>query len=131
LECSLHAWKVQILAYFDTHGVSNGGTEAINLIIERSADSPTDSKILIIIGSGSCLSQSRKPTPTLDLRSLQGLSAMRPERTRRTLAARTTSKATVEKSSNQPYHKGFAGSYLGIRRSLSHSDNGHQPGRCL
>jgi transposase len=32
---SLRAWKAQILAYFDTHGVSNGGTEAINLIIEK------------------------------------------------------------------------------------------------
>jgi transposase len=29
------AWRSQILAYFDTHGVSNGGTEAINLIIEK------------------------------------------------------------------------------------------------
>jgi Transposase len=27
------AWKGQILAYFDTHGVSDGGTEAINLRI--------------------------------------------------------------------------------------------------
>jgi transposase len=26
---TLRAWKAQILAYFDTHGVSNGGTEAI------------------------------------------------------------------------------------------------------
>ena len=32
---TLRAWKAQILAYFDTHGVSNGGTEAINLIIEK------------------------------------------------------------------------------------------------
>jgi transposase len=31
---TLPAWKAQILAYFATHGVSNGGTEAINLIIE-------------------------------------------------------------------------------------------------
>jgi transposase len=31
----LRAWKAQILAYFDTSGVSNGGTEAINLIIEK------------------------------------------------------------------------------------------------
>ena len=27
-----------VLAYFDTHGVSNGGTEAINLIIEKVRD---------------------------------------------------------------------------------------------
>ena len=32
---TLRAWKAQILAYFDTHGVSNGGTEVINLIIEK------------------------------------------------------------------------------------------------
>jgi transposase len=32
---TLRAWKAQILAYFDTHGVSNGGAEAINLIIEK------------------------------------------------------------------------------------------------
>jgi Transposase len=32
---TLRAWKAQILPYFDTSGVSNGGTEAINLIIEK------------------------------------------------------------------------------------------------
>jgi transposase len=32
---TLRAWRAQILAYFDTHGVNNGGTEAINLIIEK------------------------------------------------------------------------------------------------
>jgi transposase len=32
---TLRAWKAHILAYFDTSGVSNGGTEAINLIIEK------------------------------------------------------------------------------------------------
>jgi transposase len=31
----LRAWKAQILAYFDTHSVSNGDTEAINFIIEK------------------------------------------------------------------------------------------------
>jgi transposase len=31
----LRAWRVQVLAYFDTGGVSNGGTEAINGIIEK------------------------------------------------------------------------------------------------
>src|SRR5215212_12236462 len=30
---TLKAWRQQVLAYFDTTGVSNGGTEAINLII--------------------------------------------------------------------------------------------------
>jgi transposase len=32
---TLRVWRAQILAYSDTHGVSNGGTEAINLIIEK------------------------------------------------------------------------------------------------
>jgi transposase len=32
---TLRAWRAQLLAYFDTSGVSNGGTEAINLIIEK------------------------------------------------------------------------------------------------
>src|SRR5215204_2314732 len=32
---TLKAWRAQVLAYFDTAGVSNGGTEAINLIIEK------------------------------------------------------------------------------------------------
>jgi transposase len=35
LGCTPKAWKAQVLAYFDTEGVSNGGTEAINLIIEK------------------------------------------------------------------------------------------------
>ncbi|MHA3946257.1 ISL3 family transposase [Cellulomonas bogoriensis] len=32
---TLRAWRTQILTHFDTDGVSNGGTEAINLIIEK------------------------------------------------------------------------------------------------
>jgi transposase len=32
---TLRAWRAQVLAYFDTSGVTNGGTEAINLIIEK------------------------------------------------------------------------------------------------
>jgi transposase len=32
---TLPAWRAQVVAYFDTKGVSNGGTEAINLIIEK------------------------------------------------------------------------------------------------
>ena len=32
---TLRAWRAQVLAYFDTDGVSNGGTEAINLLIEK------------------------------------------------------------------------------------------------
>jgi transposase len=32
---TLRQWQQQVLAYFDTSGVSNGGTEAINLLIEK------------------------------------------------------------------------------------------------
>lgn len=32
---TLRAWRTQVLAYFATSGVSNGGTEAINLLIEK------------------------------------------------------------------------------------------------
>jgi transposase len=32
---TLRSWRAQVLAYFDTDGVSNGGTEAINGIIEK------------------------------------------------------------------------------------------------
>lgn len=32
---TLRQWRSQVLAYFDTTGVSNGGTEAINLLIEK------------------------------------------------------------------------------------------------
>ena len=32
---TLRAWRPQVLAYFATDGVSNGGTEAINLLIDK------------------------------------------------------------------------------------------------
>jgi transposase len=32
---TLRQWRQQVLAYFSTQGVSNGGTEAINLLIEK------------------------------------------------------------------------------------------------
>jgi transposase len=32
---TLRQWRRQVLAYFSTNGVSNGGTEAINLLIEK------------------------------------------------------------------------------------------------
>jgi transposase len=32
---TLRSWRAEVLAYFDTGGISNGGTEAINLMIEK------------------------------------------------------------------------------------------------
>jgi Transposase len=37
---TLNAWKQQFLAYFTTQRANNGGTEAINGIIELTAGSP-------------------------------------------------------------------------------------------
>ena len=36
---TLRQWRQQVLAYFVTKGVSNGGTEAINLLIEKTSGS--------------------------------------------------------------------------------------------
>lgn len=32
---TLRAWRAQVLAYFDSDGLSNGGTEAIKMLIEK------------------------------------------------------------------------------------------------
>ena len=32
---TLRAWRAQVLAYFVTHGLSNGVTEAINMLVEK------------------------------------------------------------------------------------------------
>jgi len=37
---TLRSWRAQVLAYFDTSGMSNGGTEAINLLIEKTRRLP-------------------------------------------------------------------------------------------
>ena len=51
---TLKAWRQQVLAYFDTTAVSNGGTEAINLIIEKVRRLAQASGISSATGSGSC-----------------------------------------------------------------------------
>ena len=68
---TLPAWKQQVLAYFNTAGVSNGGTEAINLIVEKVRRLPTGSATSTTTGSASCLRpQASAPTgpnpPMLD-----------------------------------------------------------------
>jgi transposase len=35
---TLRQWRQQVLAYFSTKGVSNGGTEAVNLLIEKTPE---------------------------------------------------------------------------------------------
>jgi transposase len=51
---TLRAWRAQVLAYFDTSGVSNGGTEAINLITEKvrrlSVNRPSLGRIAVVCG---------------------------------------------------------------------------------
>ena len=62
---TLKAWRQQVLAYFDTSGVSNGGTEAINLIIEKVRRLAHGFKDLIITVSGFC-SPPQETAPTAD-----------------------------------------------------------------
>jgi hypothetical protein len=57
---TLRAWKQQVLAYFATAGVSNGGTEAINLVIEKTRASRMASGRSPSTGYGSCW----RPTAT-------------------------------------------------------------------
>src|SRR5215207_4909744 len=51
---TLKTWRQQVIAYFDTKGVSNGGTEAINLIIEKvrrlSVNRPSMTGIAVVCG---------------------------------------------------------------------------------
>jgi transposase len=56
---TLRQWRQQVLAYFSTNGVSNGGTEAINLLIEKTRRPLTASATSATTGYASCLS----PTP--------------------------------------------------------------------
>jgi len=48
---TLRQWRTQVLAYFTTGGVSNGGTEAVNLVIEKTRRLPTASGTSPITGS--------------------------------------------------------------------------------
>jgi transposase len=88
---TLRAWKAQVLAYFDTSGVSNGGTEAINLIIEkvrRLAHGFTDFdhyRLRIMLAADGRRSYRARPAPCLNPKTPQsGLSreAMKLRRSR-------------------------------------------------
>ena len=37
---TLRSWRSQVLGYFDTDGLSNGGTEAINMLIDKARRRP-------------------------------------------------------------------------------------------
>ena len=50
---TLKMWKDHVLARFDTHRISNGGSEAVNLIIEK-VRRPTASEPSSTTGYGSC-----------------------------------------------------------------------------
>ena len=51
---TIDSWRGELLAYFDTGGVSNGPTEATNLLIKKSSASVTDSAISTTTGSACC-----------------------------------------------------------------------------
>jgi hypothetical protein len=51
----LRAWRSQALAYFDADGLSSGSTEAIKVLNEKAADSPTTTTTSTTTGSASPL----------------------------------------------------------------------------
>jgi hypothetical protein len=51
LATTIDSWRAELLAYFTTGGISNGPTEAINLLIKKLSASGTDSAISTTTGS--------------------------------------------------------------------------------
>ncbi len=51
---TLRAWRAQVLAYFDPDGLSNGGTEAINMLIEKTRRLAHGYRNFNTTGSGCC-----------------------------------------------------------------------------
>jgi transposase len=68
---TLRAWWQQFLAYFDTGGVSNGGTGAINLIIEKTRRLAhgfrnfDNYRLRILLAAGGYKPWRRAPAPAL------------------------------------------------------------------
>ncbi len=59
---TLRSWRGQVLAYFDTDGLSNGGTEAINILIEKARRLAHGTATSTTTGSG-CSSPPAEPAP--------------------------------------------------------------------
>lgn len=74
---TLRSWRTQFLAYFDTGGVSNGGTEAINLIIEKTGRLAhgfrnfTNYRLRILLAAGGCKPWRTAATPASRRRALK------------------------------------------------------------
>ena len=54
LATTIDSWTAEFLAYFTTGGISNGATEAMNLLIKKINESATDSGTSTTTGCGSC-----------------------------------------------------------------------------
>lgn len=54
LAATIDSWRAELLAYFDIGGVSNGPTEAINLLIKKIKRVATDSATSTTTGSACC-----------------------------------------------------------------------------
>ncbi|HEY9522292.1 MAG TPA: transposase [Thermopolyspora sp.] len=67
---TLRQWRTEILAYFDTGGVSNGGTEAINGVVEKTRRLAhglrnfTNHRIRILLAADGTRPYRRPPTKT-------------------------------------------------------------------
>jgi hypothetical protein len=66
---TLDAWREELLAYFDTGGVSNGPTEAINGLIKKIKESATATATSPTTGSACCCTAASPGTLQLSPRS--------------------------------------------------------------
>jgi len=66
---TLRSWRPQVLAYFDTAGLSNGGTEAINGLIEKARRLAhgyrnfTNYRLRMLLAAGGTRPYRRTPRP--------------------------------------------------------------------
>jgi transposase len=74
---TIDSWRTELLAYFDTGGVSNGPTEATNLLIKKSNVSDTDSATSTTTGSAYSYTAASTGTLSAPPRSEAGYHAQR------------------------------------------------------
>jgi hypothetical protein len=70
---TLRAWRAQVLAYFDTRGLSNGGTEAMNLVIEKTPPGPRLPQLHQLPPPNAPRRQRTAPLPTREATTLRSV----------------------------------------------------------
>jgi transposase len=77
LATTIDSWRTELLAYFTTAKISNGPTEAINLLIKKSKESATDSATSTTTGSAYSCTAASTGTLSQPRRSEDGHHAQR------------------------------------------------------